>query len=74
MRKLFAIALVGLLLGSAHFARADDPFSEGKACKSFGTSVDFVKTPSLAAQRAAKEEKLVFVLHVSGKFEDPQFT
>ena len=27
-----------------------------------------------AAARAKKEQKLVFVLHVSGNFEDPRFT
>jgi hypothetical protein len=40
----------------------------------FGTKVQFVDTPSEAARLAAKEEKLVFVLHVSGHFEDPRFT
>ena len=40
----------------------------------FGTAVHFVKTPQAAAERAKKEEKLVFVLHVSGNFETPKFT
>jgi hypothetical protein len=40
----------------------------------FGTAVQFVKTPQAAADRAKKEEKLVFVLHVSGNFETPKFT
>ena len=43
-------------------------------CGSFGTSVQFVDTPSAAATQAKKEQKLVFVLHVSGYFEDPKFT
>jgi hypothetical protein len=43
-------------------------------CGSFGTAVEFVDTPSAAAQQAKKEQKLVFVLHVSGNFEDPRFT
>jgi len=43
-------------------------------CGSFGTEVKFVSTPSAAAARARKEEKLVFVLHVSGHFENPRFT
>ena len=43
-------------------------------CSSFGTSVQFVSTPSKAAEIARKDQKLVFVLHVSGKFEDPRFT
>jgi hypothetical protein len=41
---------------------------------SHGTSIDFVATPTEAAKRAQKEGKLVFVLHVSGHFEDPRFT
>lgn len=40
----------------------------------FGTSVDFLDTPSEAATQAKKDGKLVFVLHVSGNFEDPRFT
>jgi hypothetical protein len=43
-------------------------------CGGYGTSVDFVNSPSEAAQRAKKEQKLVFVLHVSGLFEDPKLT
>ncbi len=44
------------------------------SCGSFGTSVQFLKSPSEAARQALKEEKLVMVLHVSGLFEDPDFT
>ncbi len=44
------------------------------ACGSHGTTIDFVDTPGDAATQAKKEEKLVFVLHVSGHFEDPRFT
>ncbi len=43
-------------------------------CGSHGTRVEFVATPSKAAAIAKKEQKLVFVLHVSGNFEDPRFT
>ena len=39
-----------------------------------GTAVHFVDTPSIAARQALKEQKLVFVLHVSGHFEDPGVT
>ena len=41
---------------------------------SCGTSIDFVDSPKEAAGLAKKEQKLVFVLHVSGHFEDPRFT
>jgi hypothetical protein len=43
-------------------------------CGTHGTQVRFVDTPKDAAAKAKKEEKLVFVLHVSGNFEDPRFT
>jgi hypothetical protein len=43
-------------------------------CGSHGTRIDFVDTPRDAAKIAKKEGKLVFVLHVSGHFEDPRFT
>jgi hypothetical protein len=48
--------------------------AEGDTCGAFGTSVEFYDTPTEAARKAKKEEKLVFVLHVSGNFEDPRFT
>ena len=44
------------------------------ACGKYGTSVEFLSSPSEAARKAKQEEKLVFVLHVSGHFEDPKFT
>jgi hypothetical protein len=47
---------------------------DGASCGKFGTSVEFVSTPSEAAKQALKEEKLVLVLHVSGNFETPDFT
>ena len=40
----------------------------------FGTSLVFEDSPSAAARKAKKEQKLVMVLHVSGHFEDPRFT
>lgn len=45
----------------------------GEAC-GYGTRVHFVDTPKEAAATARKEQKLVFVLHVSGHFEDPGLT
>ena len=50
------------------------PAKEEAACGSHGTTIDFVDTPAQAAKQAKKEGKLVFVLHVSGNFEDPRFT
>ena len=77
MRRLLWRTAVGLCLvplaGLAPPAPAADKETEG-VCRSFGTHVEFVSTPSEAARQAKKEEKLVFVLHVSGNFENPRFT
>jgi hypothetical protein len=51
-----------------------DKCETGTCGGDFGTSLKFEKTPSDAARKAVKEEKLVFVLHVSGLFENPDFT
>jgi hypothetical protein len=49
--------------------------SEGPtACQSYGTQVSFVSNPADAAQRALKEHKLLFMLHLSGNLEDAKFT
>ena len=61
-RGIWAVFGAALLAGPA--------FGEG----SCGTSVEFVDSPKEAAALAKKEEKLVFILHVSGHFEDPRFT
>jgi hypothetical protein len=39
-----------------------------------GTKVPFQSSPPAACKKAKAESKLVFILHVSGNFEDPQFT
>lgn len=48
--------------------------SQAATCGDYGTSVHFEKSPSEAATRARKEEKLVLVLHISGHFENSDFT
>jgi hypothetical protein len=45
-----------------------------KSCGSYGTQIDFLASPTEAAKQAKKEGKLVFILHVSGNFEDSKFT
>ena len=62
----FLIALTAAVIATCGFAAEKD------GC--FGTTIDFVDTPKDAAALAKKQEKLVFVLHVSGNFEDPRFT
>ena len=47
----------------------------GKCGKeAYGTSIVWEDGPSEAARKALAQEKLVFILHVSGNFEDPAFT
>jgi hypothetical protein len=55
-------------------AAANPLITETTETSCHGTNVDFLDTPSEAATKAKKEEKLVFILHVSGNFEDPKFT
>lgn len=82
---LCLVSLMGLAIAQASSeldgkpaGKADKPAAPAKAeegtCGSHGTRIDFVDTPQQAAKIAKKEQKLVFVLHVSGNFEDPRFT
>jgi hypothetical protein len=64
---------LGLALLAFGLAQAGDK-DEAPACGAHGTTIDFYDTPTEAAKQAKKAEKLVFVLHVSGHFEDPRFT
>jgi len=65
-----------LAFGLASASRADGVNKPDTAnCKGdYGTSVHFEKSPSDAAKKALKEEKLVCVLHISGYFEEPDYT
>ncbi|GEM_PF-4834355 len=40
----------------------------------FDTAVEFVRNPQEAIRLAKQENKLTFILHLSGNFEDPGFT
>ena len=73
MRRLLLCTAAGLCLAAWTGPPAHAAEKEG-VCATFGTHVEFVSTPSKAAELAKKQQKLVFVLHVSGKFEDPRFT
>jgi hypothetical protein len=43
-------------------------------CEDIGTNVLFVKNPPEAFKRAKAENKMVFIVHLSGNLEDPGFT
>jgi hypothetical protein len=64
-----AILTAGMLA-----AQDDHPKCRKCGTDTYGTSVEWAQSPAEAAEQAKKEEKLVFVLHVSGYFEDPKFT
>ena len=81
MRRIFLYTATGLLSAlllhgsGARAAQVPSLQPDKEVCTGdFGTAVHFLKTPSEAAKQALKEQKLVFVLHVSGDFEDPDFT
>jgi hypothetical protein len=73
MRPVYRWA-AGLCLALAVPVLADVKQNDKPTCSGHGTAIDFVDTPREAAAQAKKEGKLVFVLHVSGNFEDPRFT
>ena len=64
---------VAAVLGRGGAAAKSPAKTEG-TCGEYGTSVHFEDTPADAAKQAKKDEKLVLVLHVSGHFENPEFT
>jgi len=74
MRRFLILA--GLLALSGPASAGDKPKCDDDSCSvgQHGTSLQFEKTPSEAARKALKAEKLVFVLHVSGHFEETEFT
>jgi hypothetical protein len=78
VRRILLVAALGL--ASALWPaglRACQPAPKAEAepsCGNHGTAVQFVDSPSDAARQARQQEKLVFVLHVSGLFEDPGLT
>jgi hypothetical protein len=43
-------------------------------CERFGTKIAFIKSPTEAFRKAREENKQVFFVHLSGNFEDNEFT
>lgn len=66
-----------LALGCAAPVLARDEKGKGSEAPvggDYGTSVHFEKSPKEAAAKARQQEKLVFVVHISGLFEDSDYT
>jgi hypothetical protein len=72
-RPLFRSA-GGLLLIPALWVLSAGPAESAAKDSCHGTSIQFADSPTEAAKTAKKVKKLVFVLHVSGHFEDPKLT
>ena len=69
------LAAVLIAVGMTAQAQAQKKPDFGEpTCGDYGTSVKFEKTPKEAATKALKEEKLVLVIHISGHFEEPDYT
>jgi hypothetical protein len=67
--------LCGLTIRADELPKSLSSKADKKAtCSKHGTSVEFLSSPTAAARQAKKDEKLVFILHVSGHFEDPKLT
>jgi len=72
---LLSILLLAGSAGAVGGKKTQLPKADGEVCNGdFGTSVKFLPSPVDAAKQAFKDHKLVMVLHVSGDFEDPDFT
>jgi len=76
MRRLLQWAgpCLAMLVAVGMVAAGESEKQPKATCGSHGTTIEFVDTPTDAAKQAKTEGKLVFVLHVSGNFEDPRFT
>src|SRR5581483_1982626 len=58
----------------AEFRLPDGEVMPADKCKTFDTKVRFHRGPAEAAAEAKASRKMMFVLHISGNFEDPGFT
>ncbi|MCH8924307.1 MAG: hypothetical protein IIA67_14305 [Planctomycetes bacterium] len=69
-----AVAVLAMAVGVAASAFQPGTLRAKEASGDYGTAVTFADSAAAAAKQALKEEKLVFVLHVSGNFEVSAFT
>jgi hypothetical protein len=57
--------------------RETEPAAEAAAPangETYGTNVVFMNNPAAASESARRDDKLLFVMHISGNFEDSCFT
>ena len=73
-KPAFLVAIAAALGSGGVAAGKNPPAKSEGSCGEYGTAVHFEDTPADAAKEARKAEKLVLVLHVSGHFENPEFT
>jgi len=79
-----SIPASAILPNKAWFALADVTNDEPASCgatpafcavnRSLNTALTWAKSPAEAAEEAERDGKLVFLIHVSGNFENPGFT
>ena len=68
------LLILGILAGELSLPGLAQEKKDAETCGDHGTSVHFEKSPKAAAAKATKDEKLVFVMHISGLFEEPDYT
>jgi hypothetical protein len=74
MGRIHTWLAIAVVIGAITAAMGTDSGGQKPVCGRYGTTVEFVPTPTEAATQAKREEKLVLILHVSGHFETPEFT
>ncbi len=71
-RRWFIVAGIFLANVPIGYLRADD--AAANQCQSHGTTIQWFANPQTAAERAEKQSKLLFVMHLSGNFAKQEFT
>lgn len=81
MRRFLKTLAIGLIVaglcgpGVADGLKKGGPGLQPETCSGdHGTNVHFEKSVKDAAAKALKEEKLVLAIHISGYFEEPDYT
>ena len=74
MRWYLRLLMLGLCASGLTLTGLAGDKKVAETCGDHGTSVHFEKSAKAAAVKATKEEKLVFVMHISGLFEEPDYT